>query len=78
MTPEEKKTNEETLKHIEQVRELMKIIIFALLSRMASHDKSKTEAPELSRFCRVYIKVGSSNLRKRGIQTNSKGHVSVY
>lgn len=49
----EKITNYETLKHIENVKKCLDIIIVELLKRGEEHDKSKLDSPELELFTKV-------------------------
>lgn len=46
----------ETYKHIEKVRELIRVFIGKLVTRAIDHDKLKLESPEVEVFYRVYSK----------------------
>ena len=43
-------STEETKKHIQRVRELLRLVNFEMLSRASNHDKSKLESPEKEAF----------------------------
>ena len=47
LTLEEKATNYETMRHIEQVRGLLAFFVVELLERGRQHDQSKLEPPEV-------------------------------
>ena len=43
-------STEETKKHINRVRDLLRLVNFEMLSRASKHDKSKLESPEKEAF----------------------------
>ena len=43
-------STEETKKHIQRVRDLLRLVNFEMLSRASKHDKSKLESPEKEAF----------------------------
>jgi len=43
-------STEETKKHINRVRDLLRLVNFEMLSRASNHDKSKLESPEKEAF----------------------------
>ena len=57
LTPIEKETNYETLRHIERVRNLLNVCIVELLRRGELHDQTKLEPPELEAFVRYTPKL---------------------
>lgn len=50
LSENQKATNYETLKHIEQVMQLLATMQHEILKRMFSHDRSKLESPEMEMF----------------------------
>lgn len=50
LTPEEIAINVETQKHIDRVRQFMKLIVMELTGRAVLHDQSKLELPEVAMF----------------------------
>jgi len=59
-TVEELTTNQETQKHIDNVRKYLFKIISELYIRGLYHDKSKLEEPELSIFCKFTPKLAKT------------------
>ncbi len=75
LTPENKVTNYETLKHIHQVSGNLNVIIKELLDRAQAHDKTKLDSPEVEAFTEVTNKLSAStygseeyNATKKAIQ----------
>lgn len=60
LTPENKVTNYETMKHIHQVQCNINVVIKELLDRAANHDKTKLDSPEVEAFTEVTHKLSSS------------------
>lgn len=60
LTEEEQKTNEETRKHIDNVKNFLFVIVDALLDRGLNHDSTKLEDPELPLFTEMTPKLAAS------------------
>ena len=60
LTKAELETNQETLKHIEKVREFINFICDLLRDRGINHDKSKMERPEVEIFTEYTKKLAST------------------
>ncbi len=60
LTLEEKATNYETFRHIEQVRRLLNQFAVELLRRGELHDQSKLQPPEVSMFTEFTPKLAAS------------------
>lgn len=59
LTPEEKATNFDTMRHIERVRNLLNHMAFQLLDRGRLHDQSKLDRPEVEAFTEYTSKLAT-------------------
>lgn len=50
LTLEQRATNYETMRHVEQVRNLLNVVVRELLARGEAHDQSKMRSPEVEGF----------------------------
>lgn len=57
---EEKATNNDTFRHIQQVQRFLNRIIVELLERAERHDQSKLESPEVAAFTEFTPKLAAS------------------
>lgn len=59
LTQEQKATNQDTLRHIERVRNLINLVVIELLKRGELHDQSKLVEPEVIGFTEHTSKLNS-------------------
>ena len=60
ITTEQEATNYATMRHIEQVRNLLNRVVAELLSRGEAHDQSKLASPEVELFAEFTPKLAAS------------------
>jgi hypothetical protein len=60
LTPEQRSTNYDTMRHIERVRNLLNLFCCELLKRGELHDQSKLESPEVEVFTEYTPKLAAS------------------
>lgn len=60
MTLEQKATNADTLKHIQEVRNALNVFVKELLDRGQQHDLSKLESPEVEAFTEFTPKLAAT------------------
>lgn len=60
LTVEQQATNFETMRHIEQVRNLLNKVIVELMERAEKHDQTKLESPEVELFTEYTAKLAET------------------